>query len=49
MGDHWRVSALVTRIKDQSEKYFKELLDNWEPKTYTIPAVDIDKLSTNKL
>lgn len=49
MGDHWRVSALVTRIKDQSEKYFKELLDNWKPKAYTIPAADIDKLSANKL
>jgi hypothetical protein len=49
MGDHWRVSALVTRIKDQSEKYFKDLLDNWKPKTYTIPAADIDRLSANKL
>ena len=49
MGDHWRVSALVSRVKDQTEKYFKELLDTWEPKVYNIPQPNFDKLSENKM
>ena len=36
MGDHWRVSALVSQIKNSEEKLFKDLLDNWKPKQYKI-------------
>ena len=37
MGDHWRVSALVTQIKNPEQQLFEELLANWKPKTYKIP------------
>ena len=30
MGDHWRVSALVTQIKDPEENLFKNLLRHLE-------------------
>jgi hypothetical protein len=36
MGDHWRVSALVSQIKNPEQKLFKDLLDNWQPKKYKI-------------
>ena len=45
MGDHWRVSALVSKIKDTTESDFEKLLENWKPKTYKIPKT---KLSKNK-
>jgi hypothetical protein len=35
MGDHWRVSALVTKIKaGDEENVFEKLLENWEPKKH---------------
>ena len=34
MGDHWRVSALVSQIKNSEEKLFKNLLESWKPKKY---------------
>ena len=34
MGDHWRVSALVSQIKNPEQKLFESLLSNWRPKTY---------------
>jgi len=37
MSDHWRISALVTRIKNNTEKYFEDLLSTWKPKKYKIP------------
>ena len=37
MGDHWRVSALISQIKNPEQKFFKDLLENWEPKKYKIP------------
>ncbi|BCV02236.1 MAG: hypothetical protein CM15mV51_0530 [uncultured marine virus] len=40
MADHWRVSALVTKLKDE-ESYFEELLESWKPKKI--------KISTTKL
>jgi hypothetical protein len=45
MGDHWRVSALVTKIKQNSEEHLLEnLLANWEPKKHKIPnARDFSK------
>lgn len=45
MGDHWRVSALISQVKNPEEKLFKELLENWEPKTYKIPKSNIQKLN----
>ena len=31
MGDHWRVSALVSQIKNSEEKLFKNLLESFNP------------------
>ena len=36
MGNHWRVSALVTQIKNPEENLFKNLLENWKPKKHKI-------------
>jgi hypothetical protein len=47
MSDHWRVSALVTQIKDPEQKLFAELLENWKPKKYKIPKLTPKNL--NKL
>ena len=48
MGDHWRVSALVTQIKNPEQKLFEELLANWRPKTYKIPKVDLKKIKSDE-
>lgn len=40
MGDHWRVSALVTQIKNPEENLFKNLLENWKPKKHKIPRLE---------
>ena len=37
MSDHWRISALVTKIKKGEEDYLKELLDTWKPQQHKIP------------
>jgi len=39
MGDHWRVSALVSQIKNSEEKLFEDLLKNWTPKKYKISNI----------
>ena len=44
MGDHWRVSALVSQIKNPEEKLFKDLLESWKPKKYKLPKVNLEKL-----
>ena len=41
MGDHWRISALITKINND-EKSFKYLLDNWKPKKNQIFKKYID-------
>ena len=41
MADHWRVSALVTKLKDE-ESYFEELLDSWKPKPIKISTVKLN-------
>ena len=38
MGDHWRVSAMVTRIKNNDEIHIQELIKNWTPKKIKVPA-----------
>ena len=47
MGDHWRVSALVTQNKNPEEKLFAELVENWEPRTYKLPKVDLKKIKND--
>tara|TARA_R110000868_G_scaffold86914_1_gene243446 strand:+ start:4374 stop:5597 length:1224 start_codon:yes stop_codon:yes gene_type:complete len=37
MGDHWRVSALISQIKNSEQKLFTDLLENWTPKKYKVP------------
>ena len=37
MGDHWRVSAMVTKLKADEISDIKELLKNFKPKTFKIP------------
>jgi len=44
MGDHWRVSALVSKIKNNEEKHLEELLRTWKPKTYKLPKVSSKSL-----
>ena len=36
MGDHWRVSALISQIKNPEQKLFENLLKNWVPRKYKI-------------
>tara|TARA_R100001440_G_scaffold75056_1_gene101358 strand:+ start:104 stop:1324 length:1221 start_codon:yes stop_codon:yes gene_type:complete len=47
MGDHWRVSALVTQKKNPEEKLFAELLENWKPKKYKVPKVNHKKIKNS--
>jgi len=47
MGDHWRVSALITQIKNPEEKLFAELLKNWKPKSYKLPKVNLKDIKNN--
>ena len=45
MGDHWRVSALVTKLKTQEEDLLADILNNWKPKKFKVPkAVGFMKL-----
>ena len=44
MSDHWRISALVTKIKDDSsENLIGALIENWNPKRYKIPDLRKEK------
>ena len=43
MSDHWRISALVTKIKKGEEDYLKELLNKWKPKKHKIPNLSRPK------
>lgn len=47
MGNHWRVSALVTKLKDQNEVYLSSLLETWSPKKYKLPKVNLSKIKNN--
>lgn len=41
MGDHWRVSALITKIKENSkEDLLVNLLNNWKPKVYKTTSIN---------
>jgi hypothetical protein len=48
MGDHWRVSALVSKIKEKEDVYLQKLLESWEPKSYKIQKPDYKQLAQNK-
>lgn len=48
MGDHWRVSALVTKLKTEEEDLLVNILDNWKPKKFKIPKSNIPKLKKDK-
>ena len=43
MSDHWRISALVTQIKETEADHLKELLKAWKPKKYNIPDLSKPK------
>tara|TARA_R110002167_G_scaffold90719_2_gene244259 strand:- start:4513 stop:5736 length:1224 start_codon:yes stop_codon:yes gene_type:complete len=45
MGDHWRVSALVTRIKETAISNLENLLETWTPKTYKLPNTNLSKIN----
>ena len=47
MGDHWRVSALVSQIKNPEEKLFEDLLKNWTPKKYKISNIPYKNIFTD--
>ena len=36
MGDHWRVSALVSKLKESEQSHIEELLKKWKPKGYSL-------------
>jgi len=43
-NNYWRVSAMITQIKDKEDVYFQKLIDNWKPKTYkSFPTIKQDK------
>ena len=48
MGDHWRVSALISKIKETSASDFEKLLKSWTPKTYKIPKVNLSKIQSGE-
>jgi len=48
MGDHWRVSALISQVKNSETQLFNELLSNWKPKTYKIPKVNLDGIKSKE-
>ena len=47
MGDHWRVSALISQVKNSETQLFEELLVNWKPKTYKIPKANVSGIKKN--
>ena len=49
MGDHWRVSALVTRKRFDTETVLEDLLKHWKPKTYRIPKIKINQGKKQKV
>ena len=46
MSDHWRISALVTKLKDE-ESYFEKLLEVWKPKKIKVPTAKLYDRSKN--
>lgn len=48
MSDHWRVSALVTKLKESDANYLEHLIKTWKPKRHKIPKLINQKIS-NKI
>jgi len=48
MSDHWRVSALISKINATDGDYLEKLINEWNPKKYKIDNVEIDKLKKGK-
>lgn len=44
MSDHWRVSALVTKLKETDVNYLEHLVKTWKPKRHKIPKFINQKL-----
>jgi hypothetical protein len=47
MGDHWRVSALISQVKNPEQKLFEDLLEKWIPKKYKISNAPYKNKFTN--
>ena len=47
MGNHWRVSALISQVKNPEQTLFKDLLENWNPKVYKIPKVNLNTIKSD--
>ena len=47
MGDHWRVSALISQVKNPEQKLFEDLLEKWIPKKYKISNTPYKNKFTN--
>lgn len=42
VGDKWKISAFVTKIKENDEyKLFSDLLENWKPETVKLPNTNL--------
>lgn len=48
MGDHWRVSALITKLKVADQDHIGKLIETWTPKKYIIPQPNLSKLKKDK-
>jgi hypothetical protein len=35
MSDHWRISALITKLKNDDTAHIEKLLENWKPKKFS--------------
>ena len=35
MSDHWRISALITKLKNDDTAHIEQLLKNWKPKKFS--------------
>ncbi|TXG80740.1 MAG: hypothetical protein E6R13_07665 [Spirochaetes bacterium] len=43
MSDHWRISAMVTQVKNNEEVLLKNLIDNWNPRKHYISTKPVVK------
>lgn len=43
MSDHWRVSALISKINATEGDYLEKLIEEWKPKKYKIDSIEPEK------
>jgi signal peptidase I len=48
MGDHWRVSALISKINSTEGHYLEQLIKDWKPTKYKIDNVNTNQLQRGK-